>query len=164
MPLIERAAAFSGEKIERPGNYMVRIGTLEKEFLTYCGVTDDNIAVRLGGPMMGVEVTDIDIPVIKGTNGIIVSSPKLAELSECIRCGCCVDVCPMELLQLYFPVYAANADWEAMEDKGTANCVEYGCCDYICPSHIAIVQSVKDCKKSHRKGREFVQRIRGPGI
>jgi len=164
MPLIERAVTVSGEKIKRPGNFMVRIGTSVKEILTYCGVTDDEITVKLGGPMMGIKITDFDVPVIKGTNGIIVSSPKLSESTECIRCGRCVDVCPMELLPLYFPVYASKADWEAMEDKGIANCVECGCCDYICPSHIEIVKAVKDCKKSHRKNGELVHRIRNPGM
>ena len=164
MPLIERAVTVSGEKIQRPGNFMVRIGTSVKDILTYCGVTDDEITVKLGGPMMGIEITDFDVPVIKGTNGIIATSPKLAEPSECIRCGRCVDVCPMELLPLYFPVYAATENWEAMEDKGIANCVECGCCDYICPSHIAIVKAIKDCKKSHRRAGELVHRIRNPGM
>ena len=164
MPLIERAVTVSGDKIKRPGNYIVRIGTSVKEFLTYCGVTPGDLTVKLGGPMMGIEVTDLDVPVIKGTNGIIATSPNPAKASECIRCGRCVDICPMELLPLYFPIYTAKADWEAMEDKDIANCVECGCCDYICPSHIAIVKAVKDCKKSHRRDGELVHRIRNPGM
>jgi len=148
MPLIERVVTVTGEKIRNPGNYIVKIGTSVKDIIDYCGgVTDDNAIIKLGGPMMGVQIDDLNIPIIKGTNGIIAVEPPVSEPSACIRCGRCADVCPMELLPLYYPQYADKANWEGMKDKAVKDCIECGCCDYICPSKIAIRDAIKLGKK-----------------
>ena len=148
LPLMTRVLAVTGEKIKNPGNYAVKIGTSVKEIVQHCGyAADGDVAFKLGGPMMGVEITDLNVPVIKGTNGIIAVGQVASEPSACIRCGRCVDVCPMELLPLYYPHCSGKDDWEAMRDKAVKDCIECGCCDYICSSKIAIRDAIKLGKK-----------------
>ncbi|MCL1835624.1 MAG: electron transport complex subunit RsxC [Oscillospiraceae bacterium] len=148
MPLIERVVTVTGEKIEKPGNYIVKIGTPVMELVSYCGgVTDDDVAFKLGGPMMGVAISDLNVPVLKGTNGVIAFAPEDSEPSECIRCGRCVDVCPMELYPLYFPKYAGAGNWQGVKDKNVRDCMECGCCDFICSAKIPIRDAIKLGKK-----------------
>jgi len=149
MPLIERVVTVTGPKLKNPGNYIVRIGTSVKELLDHCGgVTDDDVTIKLGGPMMGFEISDLNVPVIKGTNGVIAIEPVISEPAPCIRCGRCVDVCPMELLPLYYPQYAGVSQWQAMKDKSVKDCMECGCCEVICSSKIAITTAIKLGKKA----------------
>ena len=149
MPLIERVVTVSGERIRRPGNYMVRVGTPVREILEYCGgITGDGAIVKLGGPMMGVGIEDTDVPVIKGINGIIAIKPAISESLPCIRCGHCADVCPMELYPLNYPHCADIADWNGMRENSVSACIECGCCDYICPSGIPIRDAVKLGKRN----------------
>ena len=149
MPLIERAVSVTGEKIKNPGNFMVKIGTPVKELIDYCGgVTDENATFKLGGPMMGIEIGDLNVPVIKTTNGIIAIEAVPCEADPCIRCGRCVDVCPMELYPLLFPQLADKLNWEGMKDKAVKDCIECGCCDYICSSQIPIRDAIKAGKKA----------------
>ncbi|MBR4928692.1 MAG: electron transport complex subunit RsxC, partial [Oscillospiraceae bacterium] len=103
MPLVERVVTVTGEKIKNPGNFIVKIGTPVRELIDYCGgITGDDVTLKTGGPMMGIELTDTDVPVIKATNGIIAVDKDHFETVACIKCGRCVDVCPMELKPLYF--------------------------------------------------------------
>ena len=149
IPLFERVVSVTGEKIRTPGNFMVKIGTPVKDLIDYCGgVTDDNVIIKLGGPMMGFEITDLNVPVIKTTNGIIAIEPISSEADPCIRCGRCVDVCPMELFPLLYPQLADRQEWAAMRDKSVKDCIECGCCDYICSSKIPIRDAIKAGKKA----------------
>jgi electron transport complex protein RnfC len=148
LPLIYRVATVTGERIKHPGNYIVKTGTSVKEIIDYCGGSTGEATFKLGGPMMGIVIDDLNIPVIKGTNGIIAIDTSVSKPSPCIRCGRCVDVCPMELLPLYYPQYAGKANWEGMEAKEVMNCLECGCCEFICPSKIAIIEAVKIGKKA----------------
>jgi electron transport complex protein RnfC len=149
MPLIRRVLTVTGEKIKIPGNYIVKIGTSVKEIIDFCGgLKDEDATVKLGGPMMGIEAESLDVPIIKGTNGIIAIQPALSEPSACIRCGRCADVCPMELLPLYYPQYAGKSNWEGMKEKSVKDCMECGCCEFICSSKIPLRESIKFGKKA----------------
>ena len=149
MPLIERVVTVTGERLKKPGNYLVKIGTSVQEIIDYCGgTTGDDTMIKLGGPMMGFPIEVLDVPVIKGTNGIIAIEKTISEQSPCIKCGRCVDVCPMELKPLYYPKYADEENWMAMKEMSVRDCIECRCCDFICSSKIPIVASIKTGKKA----------------
>ena len=151
MPLIERVATVTGEKIKNPGNFIVKIGTNVQELIDYCGgFTDDDVLVKMGGPMMGFALSDLNVPMMKGSNGIIAIETDKTEPVACIKCGRCVDVCPMELSPLYFAKYADDENWLGMKDKNVMDCVECRCCEYICSSKIPIVSKIKAGKNAIR--------------
>ena len=151
MPLIERVATVTGEKICRPGNYIVKIDTSVKELIDYCGgTTDDDVLIKMGGPMMGFALSDLNVPMMKGSNGIIAIDTDQTVEQPCIKCGRCVDVCPMELSPLYFAKYADEENWQGMKDKNVMDCVECRCCEYICSSKIPLVSKIKAGKNAVR--------------
>jgi electron transport complex protein RnfC len=149
MPLTERVVTVTGEKIAKPGNYIVKIGTSVKELIDYCGgFTDDDVKVQMGGPMMGFTLTDLDVPILKGSNGIIAIEPDETVEQPCIKCGRCVDVCPMELSPLYFSKYADEQNWQGMLEMNVRDCIECRSCEYICSSKIPLVTKIKAGKKA----------------
>ena len=149
MPLVERVVTVTGERIKNPGNYIVKIGTSVKELIDYCGgITGDDVTIKTGGPMMGVPVTDPDVPVIKATNGVIAYDTDHSEAVSCIKCGRCVDVCPMELEPLYFARFHDDGNWQGMADYNVRDCLECRCCEYICSSKIPLVTKIKAGKSA----------------
>ena len=151
MPLVERVATVTGEKIKNPGNFIIKIGTSVKELIDYCGgFTDDDVLVKMGGPMMGFPLSTLEVPMMKGSNGIIAIDTDETKEQPCIKCGRCVDVCPMELSPLYFVKYAKEENWQAMKDMSVMDCVECRCCQYICSSKIPIIDSIKAGKNAIR--------------
>ena len=141
MPLIERVATVTGEKI----------GTSVKEMIDYCGgTTDDDVLIKMGGPMMGFELSDLNVPMMKGSNGIIAIDTDQTAEQPCIKCGRCVDVCPMDLSPLYFSKYADEENWQGMKDMNVMDCVECRCCQYICSSKIPLVAKIKAGKNAVR--------------
>ena len=152
MPLIERVVSVTGERIKKPGNYLVRIGTNVKEVIDYCGgiTGGDDYIVKMGGPMMGIQLPSVDVAVIKGTNGIIAIEKDESEAVACIKCGRCVDVCPMELSPLYFAKYHDEENWQGMKDKNVMDCMECRCCEYICSSKIPLLSKIKAGKAAVR--------------
>ena len=151
MPLIERVATVTGEKIKNPGNFIIKIGTSVKELIDYCGgFTDDDVLVKMGGPMMGFPLNTLEVPMMKGSNGIIAIDTDETKEQPCIKCGRCVDVCPMELSPLYFVKYAKDENWQGMKDMNVMDCVECRCCQYICSSKIPIINSIKAGKNAVR--------------
>ena len=151
MPLIERVTTITGEKIKNPGNFIIKIGTSVKDLIDYCGgFTDDDVLVKMGGPMMGFPLNTLDVPMMKGSNGIIAIDTDETKEQPCIKCGRCVDVCPMELSPLYFVKYAKEENWQGMKDMNVMDCVECRCCQYICSSKIPIINSIKAGKNAVR--------------
>ena len=149
MPLIDRVVTVTGERIKNPGNYIVKIGTNVKELIDYCGgVTGDDATIKMGGPMMGFALADVNVPIIKGSNGIIAIDTDHTEAVACIKCGRCVDVCPMELSPLYYAKYADEENWQGMLDLNVRDCIECRCCEYICSSKIPLVSKIKAGKKA----------------
>lgn len=152
MPLIDRVATVTGEKIKNPGNYIVKIGTSVKELVDYCGgTTDEDVLIKMGGPMMGFELKDLNVPMMKGSNGIIAIDTDQTQPVECIKCGRCVDVCPMELSPLYFAKYADQQNWQGMKDMNVMDCVECRSCEFICSSKIPLVSKIKAGKNAIRE-------------
>ena len=151
MPLIERVVTMTGERLKNPGNYIVKIGTSTKELIDYCGgITGDDVTIKAGGPMMGFDLSDPDVPIMKGSNGIIAVDTDHTAEQPCIKCGRCVDVCPMELSPLYFSKYADEENWQGMKEKNVMDCIECRSCEYICSSKIPLVTKIKAGKNAVR--------------
>ena len=149
MPLIERVTTVTGKYIPNPGNFIVKVGTNTADLVAACGgITDPDALVKAGGPMMGFPQTDLNVPIMKGSNGIIAIDTDNAEPVECIKCGRCVDVCPMELKPLHF---AKNAmDPAALKELNIMDCMECRCCEFICSSKIPLVTLIKMGKNAVR--------------
>jgi electron transport complex protein RnfC len=152
MPLVERVVTVTGEKIKNPGNFIVKIGTSTKALIDYCGglTEDTDVTIKAGGPMMGFVLSDTDVPIMKGSNGIIAVETDHTVEQPCIKCGRCMDVCPMELSPLYFAKYADEQNWLEMKARKVMDCVECRCCEYICSSKIPLVTKIKAGKNAIR--------------
>ncbi len=151
MPLVERATTVTGEYIKNPGNFMVRIGTSAKALVDYCGgITDESATVKAGGMMMGFPQTGLDAPIMKGSNGIIAINTDPSQEVACIKCGRCVDVCPMELKPLYYAKFADTENWQGCKDYNIMDCMECRCCAYICSSKIRLIDKIRAGKNAVR--------------
>ncbi len=151
MPLIERVVTVTGERVRNPGNFIIKVGTSVKEIIDYCGgITAEDVTVKMGGPMMGMLLPDLNVSVIKGSNGIIAFDTDHSEAVSCIKCGRCADVCPMELSPLYFAKFADEENWQGMKDKNVMDCIECRSCEYICSSKIPLVTKIKAGKAAVR--------------
>lgn len=150
-PLISRVATITGDAVNEPKNVEVRIGTKFSEVLEYCGGIKDNAKkLIMGGPMMGIAQYSVDVPVVKGTSGILVLSEKLAyqpKEDPCILCGKCVDVCPMGLLPTTLARLSQFERLEEAEEKGILACIECGSCSFICPSNRYLVHYIRFGKR-----------------
>ena len=151
LPLIERVVTVTGEHVKNPGNFIVKIGTNTGDLLNYCDAElGEDITVKAGGPMMGFVLSDVNVPIMKGSNGIIAVDTDHTVEQPCIKCGRCMDVCPMELSPLYFAKYADEENWQGMKEKNVMDCVECRCCEYICSSKIPLVAKIKAGKAAVR--------------
>ena len=149
MPLVERITTVTGKYIPNPGNFIVKIGTPASELVAACGgVTAEDALIKAGGPMMGFPQTTLETPIMKGSNGIIAIDNDVTEPQECIKCGRCVDVCPMQLEPLYFAKQVGDA--QALKDRNIMDCMECRCCEYICSSKIPLVSMIKMGKNAVR--------------
>ena len=151
MPLIERVTTVTGKYIPNPMNFIVKIGTNAEDLVNYCGgITKSDCVIKAGGPMMGFPQEHLNFPIMKGSNGIITVDADHAEPQPCIKCGRCVDVCPMELKPLYFYKHAAEQNWQGMKDQNVMDCMECRCCEYICSSKLPLVSMIKMGKNAVR--------------
>lgn len=144
-PLYERALTVSGNGIKDPKNLFVRIGTPFQAVTDVCGgLSEDVNMLVMGGPMMGLTQWALDMPVIKGTSGILAwSSPKPITEFACIRCGRCIEHCPMGLMPTQLMKYVKYEQLAEAESWGALDCVECGCCQYSCPAKIPLVHWIR---------------------
>jgi len=145
-PLFERYTTVTGKKIKNPGNFLVRMGTPFSQLIDACGgLPDEDNKVLAGGPMMGKAVMSLDVPVCKGTNSITVLSGFDAHrknIQPCIRCGKCVDACPMGLEPYLLATLSSLKEYERLEQEGVTSCISCGSCQFTCPSHRPILDNI----------------------
>ena len=146
-PLIERVVTVTGDSVKNPGNFLVRIGTPISALVEAVGgLPEDTGKIISGGPMMGKAITTLDIPVAKGTSGVLMLPESLAHRGEpeaCIRCGKCVDACPMGLEPYLLAAYAKRKDFDSLEENHVYDCIECGCCVFSCPANRPILDFVR---------------------
>ena len=151
MPLIARVTTVTGKHIPNPQNFVVRVGTSASALVEACGgISGEHVLVKAGGPMMGFPQTTLDTPIMKGSNGIIAIDNDETEPNECIKCGRCVDVCPMELKPLHFFKLVGAQNWQGCKDMNIMDCMECRCCEYICSSKLPLVTMIKMGKNGVR--------------
>jgi electron transport complex protein RnfC len=153
-PLIERVLTVSGDAVKEPKNVLVRIGTTFSEVIEHCGglAAEGEYKVIMGGPMMGLAQYTLETPVIKGTSGILaIRKPAAREKGEyCIKCGRCVEVCPVYLMPYRIGDYAEKDNFAMTDNYGVKDCIECGCCAYVCETGRPLVQLFKYAKLNLR--------------
>jgi len=150
-PLIERVVTITGNGINEPANMSIRIGTLMSDVVEQCGgLVEGAVKVIAGGPMMGFAQWTLDVPVVKGTSGILVMTEaeyvSSDEYSACIRCGSCIDICPMGLNPSMLSILSEKEFFEEAKDYNLFDCFECGSCAYVCPSKRPMVQFIRLAK------------------
>ncbi|MBQ8663795.1 MAG: electron transport complex subunit RsxC [Eubacterium sp.] len=155
MPLTQRFVTVSGEAIECPQNFVVRIGTPFEQLIKEAGGLNDlTERVISGGPMMGIAQSDLSVPVLKATNSILCllkDKNGAAENPVCIRCGKCVDACPMKLQPLYLYRYQKAGNLKELERLNVMDCIECGSCAFTCPGKLPLVEKFRIAKKEIRE-------------
>jgi electron transport complex protein RnfC len=157
---VERVITVAGTAVARPGNYLVPLGTPLRFLLDCVGAPAESVQVVFGGPMMGQAVACLDAPITKGVSGILAFrgeelAPRTARKTyPCIKCGECIESCPMGLNPSTLGMLAAKRQYETMADSYRLGaCFECGTCSYVCPANIPLVQQFRVAKQVLR-GRE----------
>ncbi len=144
LPLIERIVTVTGPGVVKPSNLIVPVGTPLGDVFEFCGgLTDDAAEIVFGGPMMGSSQPDMRTPLIKGTTGVVVLTDKEVKPKKtypCIKCGHCLDACPVFLNPSRLGLLAQASRYEEMVDMHLNDCMLCGCCSYVCPSNIPLSQ------------------------
>ncbi len=155
--VIERVVTITGPGVDKPGNYIVPIGTPLRFIMKKLGYEGSAKHLITGGPMMGDTVSSLDVPITKGCGGFLVLTPQqfeentLSERFPCISCGSCVDACPMHLNPAQLGKLAAKRMYLDMDKYHLFDCFECGCCSYVCPAGIPLVQYFRVSKKMNRE-------------
>jgi len=150
-PLTERVVTVTG-RVAKPGNYRVLLGTLVSDLIEFAGGFSGGVGrVIAGGPMTGPALADLDVPIAKGSSGIVVLGPdEIAPLVEgdqaCIRCGRCSEACPMFLQPYLIATHANRRDWTTAEIFHPVDCIECGVCSYSCPTRRPLLQLIRLAK------------------
>ncbi len=149
-PLIDRVVTLSGNNFNKGGNFLVRIGTPIQHIINHCGGLSENVSKIInGGPMMGKSLVSTDVPVTKGTSGILLFTEEISHrprVYNCIRCGKCVSVCPMGLEPYLLEKLSENKNWELAEKEHVLDCIECGSCQYTCPAGRPLLDNIRLAK------------------
>lgn len=151
MPLVRRIVTVTGRTLARPSNLLAPIGTPFSELVEACGgFREPPERIFVGGPMMGIAQHTLDAATIKGNNALTcfaASERRRRAAAHCIRCGKCIDVCPMHLTPVFLFRAQQRGSIEALERGNVLDCIECGSCAYICPAGLELVQSFRTAKK-----------------
>jgi len=146
-PLFERVVTITGKSLASPGNYLVRTGTPLKALIEAAGGLPENTGkIICGGPMMGKAVASVDVPVVKGTSGVVILEDSESErkpYGPCIRCAKCVSVCPMKLEPYLLMTLSEKALFDKAESERITDCIECGSCSYICPASRPLLDYIR---------------------
>lgn len=156
-PVIERVVTVGG-MVNNPANFLVRIGTPAEHLISACGGMQPGVRQLIcGGPMMGMALSRLDIPVTKGCSGFLALRQEAMEAYEspCIHCGRCVRACPMKLTPYRMDAYVRKDMYEEAEKSGVMNCLECGACTFVCPAKRCLTQSCRTAKKVIRTRRSL---------
>ena len=151
-PLFERYTTVTGKRLQKPGNFLVRMGTPMQELIDACGgMPEGDNKLLAGGPMMGKALTSTEVPICKGTNSVTILSDDDARRTEahpCIRCAKCVSVCPMGLEPYLLAKLSAFKNWERAEQEDIVSCIECGSCQFTCPAHRPLLDNIRQGKST----------------
>ncbi|MCO8144595.1 electron transport complex subunit RsxC [Rhodovulum tesquicola] len=149
-PSISRVVTVSGRAVARPANLRALIGTPVSDLIAHCGgLVEDPERLLLGGPMMGQPIQNPRVPIVKGTGGVLALSERETrerDVMPCIRCGLCVQVCPMGLTPFELNTRIEAGDLEGAAKVGLLDCINCGCCSFTCPSNRPLVQTIQYAK------------------
>ena len=154
LPLIRRIVTVSGDIVMEPKNLLVPIGTAFDVLSQAVGRNENPYKVLSGGPMMGIAQYDLSVPVIKGTNAVTILGKRNkydVEASRCIRCGRCIDACPMHLMPVLMYKAMFAGDVEEMKSVNMMDCIECGSCAYVCPASVPLVLAFRTGKHHIRQ-------------
>ncbi|MBC2851055.1 electron transport complex subunit RsxC [Cetobacterium sp. 8H] len=147
LPLLDKVVTITGKAISEPKNLRAVIGTPISDLLENCGYKEEEAEkIVMGGPMMGMAQFTLEVPVIKGTSGLLALTKEETNYCKpkaCIGCGKCVDACPMSLEPIMYARLAAFSQWEEMANYHLMDCIECGSCSYICPSNRPLTEAIK---------------------
>jgi electron transport complex protein RnfC len=167
VPVVDRVISVVGDAIATPKNILAPLGTSVRELIDAAeGFTEEPAKILSGGPMMGISMRSIDVPVMKGTSGILALSARSArhlEESNCIRCGRCVTACPMGLLPSSLDRVVRLREYGEFEALGGMNCIECGSCTYVCPAQRHLTQTCRDGKAGVMAARKKAPKAEGKG-
>ena len=154
-PLVERVVTVTGKDVKQPSNFWVRIGTPVIELITAAGGLPESTGkVVSGGPMMGKAIADLEVPVAKGTSGILMiaqAETKRAEEYNCVHCGKCIEACPMGLEPYRLLLLSKAGQSEKSKRENVLDCIECGSCSFVCPSNRPILDYIRLSKTKVKK-------------
>jgi len=146
-PLIDRVITVTGKSLSKPSNLLARLGTPFSQLIEECGgLPEDTGKVIGGGPMMGKALMSLDVPMTKGSSGLLIMNEKeakRAEIDPCIRCAKCVGACPMGLEPYLLSKVSEQHDWDTAEREDIVSCIECGSCQFTCPSHRPLLDYIR---------------------
>ncbi|MBL7860783.1 MAG: electron transport complex subunit RsxC [Cyclobacteriaceae bacterium] len=157
-PLIERVVTVTGKSVKQPSNFLVRIGTPVIDLLIAAGgVPEDTGKIVSGGPMMGKAIADLDVPIAKGTSGILLipkEESTRAEVYNCLHCGKCIEACPMGLEPYRLLILSKKGNHSRAKEEHILDCIECGSCSFVCPSNRPILDYIRLGKTQLRKPKK----------